>query len=184
MWNVTKTNHLLQELYFILWHSHDSLQSSSSRLVNYFFYFFSSSGKNPAHDAERSKTSHLKNHTYGLSKLCKSLRFENETTLEPWKWNSLHLHEIMAINLFIFLWVKYGRGGGWNNLHCRCVRSSQEVLYSPSPSLSCSCCFFWTIGSVTSCNPSTGVESQGSWSCRQPTARSSSSIPLGSPLQS
>lgn len=135
MWNITKTNHLLQELYFILRHSHDSLQSSSSRLVDYFFYFFSSSGKNPAHDTERSKTSHLKNHTYGLSKLCKSLRFENETTLEPWKWNSLHLHEIMAINLFIFYgWSMAGEGGEtictadvWGQ-----VRRSYAVLLLPS----------------------------------------------------
>lgn len=119
-----------------------------------------------------------KNHSCGLSKLWKPLGSENETTLKPWKWNFLHLHEIIVISVFMGeVWQEKEK---WSGLQ-KC-EVSQEVPSSP-PSFPCSCYFFWIIDSISSCNSSQSAKSQGSWSCRQLTARSSSSVLLWSLLQ-
>jgi len=141
--------------------------------------YFSSSSKKAGPNTESPQAPRLK----------KSLLWSLQAveTLRIWKWNNSEAMKVKFpppawnhSNQYFYGWSMAGEKEKWSGLQ-KC-EVSQEVPSSP-PSFPCSCYFFWTIDSISSCNSSQSAKSQGSWSCRQLTARSSSSVLLWSLLQ-
>lgn len=80
-------------------------------------------------------------------------------TLRIWKWNNSEAMKVKFpppvwnhSNQFFPGWGMAGEREKQSGLQ-KC-EVSQKVLPSPSPSFSCSCYFFWTIDSISSCSSS------------------------------